>query len=69
MAGYRVAKLEEIEVMDDGRVPFRPVRHHFGIEAFGVNTWTAHQLGDRIVNEHDEVIGRASCRERVSLNV
>jgi len=55
MTGYSVAKLDEIEVMDDGRVPFRPVRHHFGIEAFGVNTWTANEVGDRIVNEHDEV--------------
>ena len=55
MTGYSVAKLEEIEVMDDGRVPFRPVRHHFGVEAFGVNAWTADEVGDRIVNEHDEV--------------
>jgi hypothetical protein len=55
MAGYSVARLDEIEVMDDGRVPFRPVRHHFSIEAFGVNTWTAHEVGDRIVNEHDEI--------------
>ena len=52
---YAVARLEEIGEMDDGRVPFRPVRHHFGIESFGVNTWTAHEVGDRIVNEHDEV--------------
>jgi hypothetical protein len=55
MTGYAVARLDEIAVMDDGRVPFRPVRHHFGIEAFGVNTWTADEVGDRIVNEHDEV--------------
>lgn len=55
MTGYAVAKLDEIAVMDDGRVPFRPVRHHFGIESFGVNTWTAHEVGDRIVNEHDEL--------------
>ena len=55
MTGYAVAKLDEIVEMDDGRVPFRPVRHHFGIEAFGVNTWTAHEVGDRLVNEHDEV--------------
>src|SRR5207344_1110512 len=54
MSRYAVAKLEEIEEIDDGRVPFRPVRHHLGIEAFGVNTWTAHKTGDRIVNEHDE---------------
>jgi mannose-6-phosphate isomerase-like protein (cupin superfamily) len=55
MTGNAVARLDEIAVMDDGRVPFRPVRHHFGIEAFGVNTWTADDVGDRIVNEHDEV--------------
>jgi quercetin dioxygenase-like cupin family protein len=48
-----VARLEEIDEIRDGRAPFRPVRHHFGIEAFGVNTWTG-QAGDRIVNEHDE---------------
>jgi hypothetical protein len=30
------------------------VRHHFGIRAFGANTWTGHNAGDRIINEHDE---------------
>jgi mannose-6-phosphate isomerase-like protein (cupin superfamily) len=51
---YRVARLEEIEVMDDGRQPWRPVRHYFGITAFGVNSWTAGDAGDRIINEHTE---------------
>ena len=51
---YAVARLDEIGEMDDGRAPFRPVRHHFGIEAFGVNAWTG-QAGERIINEHDEV--------------
>jgi mannose-6-phosphate isomerase-like protein (cupin superfamily) len=49
-----VARLEEIEKLDDGRVPWRPVRHHFGITAFGVNAWTGENAGDRIINEHDE---------------
>jgi mannose-6-phosphate isomerase-like protein (cupin superfamily) len=40
--------------MSDGRQPWRPVRHHFGITSFGANTWTGHQAGDRIINEHDE---------------
>jgi tetratricopeptide (TPR) repeat protein len=40
--------------MDDGRCPWRPVRHHLGITAFGVNAWTGHEVGDRIINEHDE---------------
>jgi tetratricopeptide (TPR) repeat protein len=54
MSGYAVAHLDEIDEQTDGREPGRPVRHHFGITAFGVNAWTAHEVGDRIINEHDE---------------
>ena len=54
MSEYQVAHLDEIGEMDDGRCPLRPVRHHFGITAFGVNAWTARDAGDRIINEHDE---------------
>src|SRR6266496_2363294 len=54
MTGYAVARLGEIDEMDDGRCPLRPVRHHFGITSFGVNAWTAPEVGDRIINEHDE---------------
>ena len=53
-SGYVVARLDEIEELDDGRCPYRPVRHHLGISAFGVNAWTARGAGDRIINEHDE---------------
>jgi tetratricopeptide (TPR) repeat protein len=54
MSDYAVAHLDEIDEFDDGRCPWRPVRHHFGITAFGVNAWTARAAGDRIINEHDE---------------
>ena len=54
MSGYTVARLDEIDEQDDGREPFRPVRHYLGITAFGVNAWTGHSRGDRILNEHDE---------------
>ncbi len=54
MTRYAVARLQDIEELTDGREPFRPVRHHFGITSFGVNAWTAPQVGDRIINEHDE---------------
>ena len=54
MSAYAVAHLDEIDEMDDGRCPWRPVRHHFGITAFGVNAWIARDAGDRIINEHDE---------------
>jgi hypothetical protein len=54
MSDYAVAHLDEIEELDDGREPYRPVRHHFGITAFGMTAWTAREAGDRIINEHDE---------------
>ena len=54
MAAYAVAHLDEIEEVSDGREPWRPVRHHFGITSFGVNAWTGHEAGGRIINEHDE---------------
>jgi hypothetical protein len=54
MSGYAVAHLDEIEEISDGRCPSRPVRSHFGITSFGVNAWTGHEAGDRIINEHDE---------------
>ncbi|MDX6507083.1 MAG: hypothetical protein QOG06_1727 [Gaiellaceae bacterium] len=54
MSGYATTHLEEIEEMSDGRCPWRPVRFHFGITSFGVNAFTGHEVGDRIINEHDE---------------
>ena len=54
MSGYTVAHLEEIDEISDGRSPWRPIRHHFGITSFGVNAWTGRDAGDRIINEHDE---------------
>ena len=54
MSGYTVAHLDEIDEISDGRCPWRPIRHHFGIMSFGVNAWTGREAGDRIINEHDE---------------
>jgi hypothetical protein len=54
MSRYAVAQIDEIDEIDDGRCPWRPVRHHFGITSFGVNAFTARNAGDRIINEHDE---------------
>jgi tetratricopeptide (TPR) repeat protein len=54
MTRYAVARLDEIDEVDDGRCPFRPVRHHFGIMTFGVTAMTARADGDRLINEHEE---------------
>jgi tetratricopeptide (TPR) repeat protein len=53
-AGYFVSHLDEIAEVDDGRIPWRPIRHHFGITSFGINAWTAREAGERIINEHEE---------------
>ena len=54
MSDYTIARLEEVEEISDGRVPWRPVRHHFGLQSFGINAFTGREAGDRIINEHDE---------------
>src|SRR6266480_2366248 len=54
MSEYTVAHLEDIDEISDGREPWRPVRHHFGITSFGISAWTGREAGDRIINEHDE---------------
>ena len=54
MSGYQAAHYTEITDVNDGRVPMRAVRHHFGITTFGVNTFTGPEAGDRLINEHDE---------------
>ena len=54
MSEYAVARLEDIDEVSDGREPWRPVRHHFDVTSFGINAWTGREVGDRIINEHDE---------------
>jgi hypothetical protein len=59
MSGYATARLEDIPrprnlpASEDGAV-WRPVRHHFGITAFGVNAWVARAAGDEVIEDHDE---------------
>ena len=55
MMSYAVAHVDQIEEADDGRCPWRPVRQHLGITAFGVSTWTGRDTGDRILDEDDEL--------------
>ena len=54
MAAYSVARFDAIDELDDGGAPYRPVRHHFGIASFGVNSFTGRKAGDRIINERSE---------------
>ena len=57
MSGWSVTRLGEIPLTDDGRVPWRAVRHELGIGAFGINAFVAREAGDRVINEHAEEDG------------
>ena len=54
MQTYVVARLDEIDALPDGRYRYRPVRHHLGIQSFGVTAWVGAAAGDPIINEYDE---------------
>jgi tetratricopeptide (TPR) repeat protein len=56
--GWEVAGLEEI-VGPRSRHGFdwHPVRRHFGILSFGANANAPHEVGDVVVDEHDEAHG------------
>jgi tetratricopeptide (TPR) repeat protein len=51
----RIARIDEIEAIPvvGGRLAWRPVRRTLGIEAFGINAYTA-DAGQLVVEEHDE---------------
>jgi tetratricopeptide (TPR) repeat protein len=51
-SGYEVASLDSIERGGGGWIP---IRRHFGIDAFGVNAWSAEEAGVAVIPEHDEV--------------
>jgi tetratricopeptide (TPR) repeat protein len=53
MSVAHIDELDRIE-MPDGFV-WRPIRRHFGIRGFGVNAYTAREVGGPIVEEHTEM--------------
>jgi hypothetical protein len=55
--GVVTAHLDDIEpiVFDSDAEPdWKPLRHHLGIGAFGVNAWVAPEAGGQAVERHDE---------------
>src|SRR3954452_4870245 len=51
MQSYETATLDQLR-RDDG---WSPIRKQLGIQAFGVNAWTAKEVGDQLISDHDEV--------------
>ena len=51
---FKTAKLSEMEITTSQALRWATVRAYLGIEAFGVNAWTADEAGKEVISEHDE---------------
>jgi mannose-6-phosphate isomerase-like protein (cupin superfamily) len=53
---YEVATIDDLDKVPvlQGALTWRPVRRRFGIEAFGVNVFSAEQAGELVVEDHYE---------------
>lgn len=57
MSAVKAVHLSEIPPYaepEPGASAWLPVRHHLGINAFGVNAWAAAKTGDRVIESHVE---------------
>jgi tetratricopeptide (TPR) repeat protein len=63
---FRVASLSALELPAISSTPrWATVRHGLGINAFGVNAWTAQEAGQEVITEHDEVGPRSARHEEL----
>jgi tetratricopeptide (TPR) repeat protein len=53
---YEIARLDELDRIPVGEhgLMWRPVRRRLGIEAFGINAYSADEAGQEVVEQHDE---------------
>src|SRR4051794_25235490 len=63
-APYGVLRLDEVEGIHVAGVRWKPVRRTLGIEAFGINAYSADE-GQPIIEEHNELGGGAGGHEEV----
>jgi hypothetical protein len=65
---YKIATLDDIQSPvppDPDSFDWKPIRHHMGISAFGVNAGVARNVGDWVVEEHTERQGGAAGHEEL----
>jgi tetratricopeptide (TPR) repeat protein len=63
---FETVRLEDLEAVPvTETLVWRPVRRTLGVEAFGVNAYTAENAGDEIVEEHDELGSGAGHHEEL----
>jgi tetratricopeptide (TPR) repeat protein len=52
--GWEAVHVDELDAIPVAGLVWHPVRRRLGIEAFGMNVYTAEAVGKQIVEEHDE---------------
>ena len=62
--GYRTAHLDELERFDGDTVTI-PVRIPLGIGSFGINAYAAREVGDHVIEDHDELGAGAGHHEEL----
>ena len=63
--GYTVAAIGELGLEIAGNVRWHTIRSTLGIQAFGINAWTAMADGQQVIGEHDEAGEGATGHEEV----
>jgi Tetratricopeptide repeat/AraC-like ligand binding domain len=68
---YEIVRLDELDRIPVGKhgLLWRPVRRRLGIEAFGVNAYTAEEAGQEVVEHHDETGSGAGRHEELYIVV
>ena len=69
--GYTVLRIDDVAPIQAIAEPFqiRLLRRELGVQAFGINAYTAPAAGDRVIEEHDELGGGAARHEELYLVV
>ena len=60
----RVARIDELERIDVAGVHWRPIRRRLGVQAFGINGYSA-DAGELLIEAHDETGSGAGAHEEL----
>jgi hypothetical protein len=57
--GFRVTRIDDVPPVEDHGLSldaaWKPLRHHLGVDVFGINAYAAAAAGEVVIEEHDEV--------------
>ena len=68
-APFTRSHLTEVERIDNAGLIWRPIRRTLGVTGFGINGYTADQVGDVLIEAHDETSPGAGGHEELYLVV